>query len=437
MMTFPMHEQYKDSDFEWIGEIPSHWEMKRSKYLFAERDERKGNQNLQHYALSKALGLIPHSEMTSKEARADSLDKYKQFQANDLVMNKMQAWNGIFGYASSDGVVSPDYTVFRGISDINVRFYHYLYKTDTYISQFLIESRGMGDAFRRLHTSKFGVIASIYPPREEQDRIVEFLDRKTAEIDDAIATKQRLIELLQEQKAILINQAVTKGLDPNVPMCDLGTDWLGQVPKHWKVGRLKILMKKMDQGWSPQCSNYPANDDQWGIVKVGCVNGYQFNPLENKTLPPNLSPIADLEIKHHDILISRANTLDLVGSAACALHPRKKLMISDKTFRVLADITKVEPEFFVLLLQAKTARRQIEAGANGASASMQNIGRDVIRNLWAPIPPLKEQKEILKLVNTFSTLHHQAIDSVLEDIRAVEEFRKIIIAKTVTGKIKV
>ena len=212
---------------------------------------------------------------------------------------------------------------------------------------------------------------------------------------------------------------------------------IDKIPGHWKVARLKTLMKKMDQGWSPQCFNYPADDDKWGVLKVGCVNGYQFSPNENKVLPPNLKPIQDLELKHKDILISRANTLELVGSAACALNPREKLMISDKIFRVLVHETEVIPEYFILLLQVKIARRQIESGANGASSSMQNIGRNVIRNLWMPIPPLKEQREILDFVTDFNEQQQQLVISIVRESHALRELKQIIIAQSVTGKIKI
>jgi type I restriction enzyme, S subunit len=193
----------------------------------------------------------------------------------------------------------------------------------------------------------------------------------------------------------------------------------------------------MDQGWSPQCFNYPAENDQWGVLKVGCVNGYKFSPSENKVLPPNLKPIADLEVKHKDILISRANTLELVGSAACAINPRSKLIMSDKIFRVLVNETQVIPEYFVLLLQVKMARKQIEAGANGASFSMQNIGQDIIKNLWMPVPPIEEQREILNFITNFSDQQHQLVASIMQESQALKELKQVVIAKAVTGKIKI
>jgi type I restriction enzyme S subunit len=277
----------------------------------------------------------------------------------------------------------------------------------------------------------------VIPLLEEQKRIVDFLDRITSDIDQAIAKKQRLIELLNEQKAILINRAVTKGLNPNVPMRDSGIDAIGEIPEHWEKIRLKNLMKKMEQGWSPQCFAYQADIDQWGVLKVGCVNGYQFNSTENKILPPNLKPIVELEIQHEDILISRANTLELVGSAACALNPRKKLILCDKLYRIRVDKNKVIPQYFVLLLQTKIARQQIEAGANGASSSMQNIGQDVIKNLFVSVPKIDEQKEILNLISNFE-IHSQATKMLIyKEIQALVEFKNSLISNTVTGKIKV
>ncbi|MEM9808778.1 MAG: restriction endonuclease subunit S, partial [Cyanobacteria bacterium P01_D01_bin.56] len=313
MKSFPTYEVYQDTGEEWIGQIPNHWQFLRTKNIFRLVAEPAPSDNDEELlSVYSDIGVKPRRELEQRGNKASTTDGYWLVKKGDVIVNKLLAWMGAIGVSDYDGVTSPAYDILRSYKPVDSKFYHYLFRNPICTRKFKQHSKGIMEVRLRLYFDELGNIKIPYPPFEEQRRIVEFLDRKTAEIDDAIATKQRLIELLQEQKAILINQAVTKGLDPNVPMCDRGTDWLGQVPEHWKVGRLKILMKKMDQGWSPQCSNYPANDDQWGIVKVGCVNGYQFNPLENKTLPPNLNPISDLEIKHHDILISRANTLDLV-----------------------------------------------------------------------------------------------------------------------------
>jgi type I restriction enzyme S subunit len=115
------------------------------------------------------------------------------------------------------------------------------------------------------------------PPRREQRRIAEYLDRETAEIDTLIAEKERMLALLDEKRAALVTRAVTRGLDSKVKLKPSGLDWLGDVPAHWRIERLKFqLSRQIEQGWSPQCENRLADEDEWGVLKVGCVNGATF-----------------------------------------------------------------------------------------------------------------------------------------------------------------
>ena len=220
-------------------------------------------------------------------------------------------------------------------------------------------------------------------------------------------------------------------------MCDRGIEWIGEIPEHWEVLRLKNLIKKIEQGWSPQCFNSQANENEWGVLKVGCVNGYNFNSSENKKLPPTLKPRKELELKHKDILISRANTLELVGSAACALYPRKQLIICDKLYRVRVNINKVISEYLILLLQIKSSRNQIEIGANGASSSMKNIGQDVIKNLLVVLPDRENQKKILSVISKLETETKTLIKSTSKQIEKLEELKQILISNAVAGKIKI
>ncbi|HEY9634856.1 MAG TPA: restriction endonuclease subunit S [Coleofasciculaceae cyanobacterium] len=438
MLNLSRYESYKESEVPDLGEIPVHWRVIRNRFLFREQNERSLDGKETHLCMSQKFGLVPSDDFEDKTLQSESYEGARLCLKGDLVLNRLKAHLSVFSTAPCEGLVSPDYSVFRlRDSKMIPKYFEHLFKTPVYLSEFNRRVRGIVVGFYRLYSGDFNDVRAICPPIEDQQRIVEFLDRKTSEIDQAIAKKQRLIELLQEQKSILINQAVTKGLNPNAPMHDSGIKWMGIIPSHWGIARLKTLIKKMDQGWSPQCFAYQADVNQWGVLKVGCVNGYQFNPGENKVLPPNLKPIEELEIQHEDILVSRANTLELVGSAACALYPRKKLILCDKLYRVRVDKQKVIPEYFVLLLQTKTARRQIEIGANGASSSMQNIGQDVIKSLYAPIPPISEQKKIISLITDVGSQHQEITISILREIQALVELKHSLISNAVTGKIKV
>ncbi len=128
------------------------------------------------------------------------------------------------------------------------------------------------------------------PPLPTQKAIADYLDEKTAAIDALIEKKRKLLDLLAEERAALINQAVTKGLDPTVPMKDSGIPWIGEIPAHWDVLQLRRLIRRIEQGWSPLCENREADENEWGILKVGCVNGGIFRASENKAIPKNRKP---------------------------------------------------------------------------------------------------------------------------------------------------
>ena len=276
------------------------------------------------------------------------------------------------------------------------------------------------------------------PNIEEQSAIAAFLDRETAKIDALVAEQEKLIDLLKEKRQAVISHAVTKGLDPDVPMKDSGVEWLGQVPEHWEILRIKYLVNSLEQGWSPQCESYPvSNPDGWGVLKVGCVNGGTFNPLENKSLPDNLEPNPDLGILADDLLISRANTRELVGGAAVATEAYPRLMLCDKLYRLRFKKAVCLPGYIALFLGAGNARGRIEIAATGASSSMLNIGQGIILELPVPLPSIPEQQSIVEYLNEACGETNSLIHESQYAIDLLKERRAALISAAVTGKIDV
>jgi type I restriction enzyme S subunit len=275
------------------------------------------------------------------------------------------------------------------------------------------------------------------PPRNQQQAIADYLDRETARLDALIAAKERLLGLLAEKRQALITRAVTRGLDPNAPLRDSGIPWLGPIPAHWKVERLKFHLRGLEQGWSPQCENLPAEDGEWGVMKAGCVNGWIFDPTENKRLPNTEAPLAEYEIRCGDVLMSRANTTELLGSAALVTEVRPRLLLCDKLYRLDVDDSALKKAFLVAFLRSRPGRYAFEREATGASNSMQNIGQDTVRNLWVPIPPLDEQSTLLRNIQ-FETQRLDALNAATErTIALLKERRSALIAAAVTGQIPI
>ncbi|HGM4856347.1 TPA: restriction endonuclease subunit S, partial [Pseudomonas aeruginosa] len=230
-MSFPAYPDYKHSGIELLPEYPSHWALKRFKNVFEERAERSSDGSEELLSVSAYFGVKPRSETLDEGdhlSRAESLEGYKVCRAGDLVINIMLAWNRGLGFSWQHGIVSPAYSVFHVTDGSYPKFLDYLVRSDEYIRYFKTHSAGIMDSRLRLYPESFGRLFSVIPPACEQTQIARFLDHETARIDALIEEQQRLIELLKEKRQAVISHAVTKGLDPTVPMKDSGVEWLGE-----------------------------------------------------------------------------------------------------------------------------------------------------------------------------------------------------------------
>lgn len=207
---------------------------------------------------------------------------------------------------------------------------------------------------------------------------------------------------------------------------------LPQLPTHWQIKRLRFATTGIEQGWSPQCDNEAADDDRWGVMKVGCVNGNQFDPLENKALPATLDPIPAYELQPGDVLVSRANTKELVGSAAVVPEGvRPQLLLCDKLFRIRPQ-GEVQARFLTYVLRTPAARHHYERDATGASGSMQNIGQDTLKNLCIPLPSGDEQTAITAFLDRRTAQIDALIAKKQVLIDKLQESRETLIRKAVS-----
>ncbi|WP_218153718.1 restriction endonuclease subunit S [Variovorax sp. OK605] len=289
-----------------------------------------------------------------------------------------------------------------------------------------------------LNTDTVGSISIAVPPFEEILKVLIFLDREIAKIDTLIAEQEKLIALLAEKRQATISHAVTRGLNPDAPMKDSGVAWLGDVPAHWEVTRVKRVVSTIEQGWSPQCENFPVDGpEEWGVLKVGCVNGGTFDHTENKKLPVELDPLPKYALKKGDLLISRANTRELVGSAAVVPADFDRLLLCDKLYRLRLIHDECLPDFAAAFLGTQEARSQIELDATGASSSMLNIGQSVVLELPLPLPKLEEQAKIVEFLQAEADRLDALSNNSLRAIALLMERRSALIAAAVTGQIDV
>src|SRR5437868_5268379 len=245
----PKYEKYRPARLSWLGEIPAHWEEERAKFFFHEVDERSVTGKEELLSVSHMTGVTPRSQKNVTMFKAESYAGHKLCRPGDLVINTMWAWMAALGVARQTGIVSPSYGVYRPIkTDTFVPEYvDGLLRTKPYATEYFCRSTGIRPSRLRLYPEKFLDIPVACPPRDEQERMVNYLRGKDGQIRRFIHNKRRRIELLNEQKQVIINRAVTRGIDSSVPLKPSGVDWLGDVPEHWETRRLKYLVQNINE----------------------------------------------------------------------------------------------------------------------------------------------------------------------------------------------
>jgi type I restriction enzyme S subunit len=203
----------KPSGIDNLGDIPAHWQMLRNKYIFTEVADRSETGEELQLSVHQQLGIIPRSEIADRPMEESPTIGSKRCQVGDLILNRLKAHLGVFFRTELDGVVSPDYTVFRPKRDVSTKYFEYLFRHPVYMGIWNKTVRGIVAGFYRLYTDDFGNVASVFPPPDEQRAIVKFIDEKTAEINTAIERTQREIELIEEYRTTLIAHAVTGKID--------------------------------------------------------------------------------------------------------------------------------------------------------------------------------------------------------------------------------
>lgn len=422
-MSKEKYSKYKNSTVSWLGEIPEHWEIRRIKYVFQELDSRSETGKEELLSVSQYTGVTKKSDKVAEGeniSNAKTLEGYKIVEKGNLVINIMLAWNGSLGISKYNGIVSPAYCVYKNrIGD--ERYFGYLFKTKNAKQEFKKQSTGIIDSRLRMYTDSFFNIKTALPPKQEQTTIANFLDYKTEKINRFIKKKKQLIELLKEQKAAIINQAVTKGINPNVPMKDSGIEWLGEIPEYWEVRKLK---------YSVRLNMHTEFDD--------------IENIENKIALENI------EGKTGRILPLSKNSFDGVGTIF-----KKGDVLFGKLRPYLAKV--VAPNFEgscvneLLVLtpnqndwNSEYLKYRMLAGDFISIVDNSTYGAKMPRASWNFIGTLKiskpdkiEQSSIVRFIEKETELISKTISTIEREITLVEEYKTALIAEAVTGKIDV
>ncbi|WP_415838528.1 restriction endonuclease subunit S, partial [Rahnella bruchi] len=283
MAKYKAYPEYKDSGVEWLGAIPDHWNILTGKRIFQSVRTPALN-NDEQLAASQKYGVIPQSLMMklndSKVMLAlKGTDSFRHVDENNFVIS-LRSFEGGIEHSKYSGCVSPAYTVLKNTKPISYNYYRYLLKCAPFIAALQSSTDSLRDG-KSINYEQFGALNLPLTSISEQSHIASFLDYETAKIDNLIEKQQQLIELLKEKRQAVISHAVTKGLNPDVPMKDSGVEWLGEVPEHWDVSSLGYY-STLNTGATPDRSNpkYWNGDIAW--IKTGEVNYDNISSSEEK-----------------------------------------------------------------------------------------------------------------------------------------------------------
>jgi len=376
--------------------IPKHWQSTRLSEVLSECDDRCGTLSVPVLSVTKTRGLMLASERFGRVMHGKNLAAYRLARRGTLVADPMLLWDGSIGIQDvvDAGAVSPDYRVYCVSDQLDLEYLRNLIRSPSMIRRYQDGARGTNVRRNRITRDDFLAIPFERPPLPEQKKIAAIL----SSVDEVIAKTEAVIAQLQNVKKAMMEQLLTKGM-PGRHTRFKQTE-IGEIPEEWEVVELGSLLNGIDAGWSPLCDTRSALDGEWGVLKVSAVTWGTFDPSENKKLPDDQIPRPEIVVCEGDVLLSRANTPELVGRCVFVEAAPPRLMLSDKLLRLRFDRTNAEPRFVNFLLSAPTWRELIQDASTGSSSSMKNISQGKLRSLPIPKPPLNEQVSIADMISS-------------------------------------
>ena len=418
------YSEYKDSGVKWLGEIPSHWELRKMKYTFDERSQ-KGFPNEPLLAATQNHGVILKSQYENRTVEAvKSLDTLKLVEIGDFVIS-LRSFQGGLEYAHNRGIISPAYTILTP-THIKASFFKHLSKSDIFISLLKSSVTGIREG-QNIDYNKLKESLLPIPPEEEQNAMGLYLDAATSKIDKAIAMQQKMIDLLNERKQIIIQNAATKGLDENVEMKDSGVEWIGMIPKHWKILKLKRCAS-IKTGTTP-----PTNERKY--FDGGRISWFTPGDLNDLHLEFASKMITQKAIDDKVGRLFPAKTIYFVGIGATVAKVSACDFAASSNQQINAIICKESLDYRFATYVLKSEQEFIRNMANYVTLPIINQSDTGLIDMI--VPPKSEQQAIVAYLDKEMQRFDSAITNCQRQIALLQERKQIIINEVVTGKVKV
>lgn len=410
-MKYKKYSSYKDSGVEWLGEIPESWDARRLGFYFKERREKVSDKVFSPLSVTKN-GIVPQLE---NAAKSDDGDNRKKVCKGDFVINSRSDRKGSSGLSQLDGSVSLINTVIEP-KNINENYIHYLLKSQPFQEEYYRYGKGIvADLWSTNYSEMKNIIISS-PTLKEQQQIANFLDKATAKIDTLIEKQTKQIELLKEKRQAVISHAVTKGINPNVPMKDSGVEWLGEIPEHWEVKKLKFVLQLLNKKEKiiNQIVVALENIESWSGKYIESDSSYQGD---------------DVAFCIGDILFGKLRPY-LAKVFLCSFDG---IAFGDLlAYRPIKDYAS-KYAFYSLI--SEDFIKIVDSSTYGTK--MPRASSEFLSEMRLTVPPLKEQQQIANYLDEKTSKIDILIEKSNKSIELLKEKRTALISACVTGKIDV
>lgn len=430
------YEKYQCVDQRWVKSIPSHWEFFRLKRIFAQRVEKNDpiiTENI--LSLTAKQGVVPYAEKEGSGGNKPKGDmtQYNIARPNDLLVNCMNIVAGSAGVSRYFGAISPVYYALYPRLDCNVWYYHYLFRLMPFQRSLIglgkgilmheSESGALNTVRMRISMDYLGNVNLPIPPRDEQDQIVRYLDWQVSKINRLISAKRKQITVLQEQLKHCISDTVFRGISDDIILKDSGVEWIGTIPEHWSVIRCKYVFAERDE-----CSIAGEEEHLSMSQKYGLVPDAKLD--ERRMLSESY---AGGKICYKDDLVLNRLKAHL---GVFALSPQKGVVSPDYTVLV-PNTERILPAYGEAVLKSDLCRRELRIRVRGIIEGFWRLYTDDFNTVVIPLPPLKEQEQIMEYLNTLNGKFTALKQNLEQEIATLQDLRTCLISDVVTGQMDV
>jgi type I restriction enzyme S subunit len=425
------YQDYKPSNLSFIDKLPIDWKILRGKFVFREINERSVDGKEQLLSVSEHKGVVPRDSINVTMFRAEDYSGYKLCNPGDVVINSIWAWHRGIGVAEHRGIVSTAYSVHRlkKPNEWNYKFLNYLLRTDAYVGEYLIRSKGIWDSRLQLTGSNFQDIPIIIPPLETQTAIAAYLDIKTQQIQEFIVKKKRLIELLQDRRKTEIHKLITQGTKNNISFVSTSLKWFEIIPEHWKLKKLKHFADHVQRGSSPEY----VNDNGIPVVSQAVFSGGFIDEAKFKLQRKQKIETFKGRLYPNDVLVASTGG-GVLGKSF--LFETEGDYIADGHVTIIRDSKKrFVPAFLYYIFSINFDL--IEGFLGQGSTNQTEIQREWFRNMLFPFPPIDEQEEIVNTIKKIDVDINRLIIKAKVEIDKAKEYQESLITQVVTGQLKV